>query len=272
MAAPLRLQAVAIPVPDLAAADPFYRWTFRLEPAAEAAPAGTLVLGWGKEDRMRLVAPGGHDAEGVWLRMPAMAFEDALAWCRERALEPLAMAGPRPDAEAAASLLPNAAIEVVEDPRLLNQLRLAVAGWADLRLELVFFLPKSLLELRGQRGPFLWRADWQGLETPGLLGVTLSGPNVGSGRSFWRRIGARPLDEEAEGDSGPLRVGDHQIILEERERPGVVGFALLVREAKLGEVTRTLTHLHVEFRQAGNRLLARDPAGRAVLVQGVRAA
>ncbi len=273
MAAPLRLQAVALPVPDLEAADPFYRWTFRLEPAPEAAPVGTLVLGWGREDRVRLVAQGGPETAGLSLRMPALALEDALAWCRERELEPFAIAGPGPDAEAAAGLVPGAAIEVVEDPRQLNQLRLAVRGWADLRLELVFFLPKSLLALRGQAGPFLWRSeDWHGLETPGLLGVTLSGPDVESGRSFWQRIGARPLEEEGGSHSGPLRVGDHQIILEERERPGVVGLAVLVGEAKLGEVTRTLAHLRVEFRQAGNRLLARDPAGRAVLVQGVRAA
>jgi hypothetical protein len=272
MAAPLRLQAVTLPVPDLEGADPFYRWTFRLEPAPEPAPPGALVLGWGREDRVRLVTPAGPETESLSLRMPAMSLEDAVAWCRECRLEPLAVAGPGPDAEAAARLLPEAAVETVENPRLSNHFRLAARGWADLRLDLAFFLPRSVLELRGSNGPFLWRSeDWQGLETPGLLGVTLGGPNAEEGRNFWRRIGASPLDGEA-GEAGPLRVGDHQIILEERERAGVVGLAMLVGAAKLAEVTRTLAHLHVEFRQAGNRLLARDPAGRVVLVQGVRAA
>ena len=272
MAVPLRLQAVTLPVPDLDGADPFYRWTFRLEPAPEPAPPGALVLGWGREDRVRLVTPTAPESESLSLRMPVMSLEDAVAWCRERELEPLAVTGPGPDAEAAARLLPGVAFETIENPRLLNHFRLAVRGWADLRLDLVFFLPKPVLELRGLSGPFLWRSeDWQGLETPGLLGVTVSGPDVAAGRDFWRRIGASPLDGEAS-EAGPLRVGDHQIILEERERAGVVGLAMLVGAAKLAEVTRTLAHLQAEFRQAGNRLLARDPAGRVVLVQGVRAA
>jgi hypothetical protein len=273
MAAPLRLQAVTLQVPDLAAADPFYRWTFRLEPAPEPMPSGVLVLGWGREDRVRLVTPDGPPPASLSLRMPAMAPEDAVGWCRERELEIRGAWSPVADAALLRRLLPGTAVEGNEHPRLLNHFRLIVQGWADLPLELVFFLPKQVLELRGLRGPFLWRSEeWQGLETPGLLGVTLSGPDLASGRELLRRIGATPLDGEGGGDTGPLRIGDHQVILEERESSGVVGLAMLVGEGKLGEVTRTLSHLKVEFRQAGNRLLARDPSGRVVLVQGVRAA
>jgi hypothetical protein len=271
MPSPLRLQGIVLPVPDLGAAEPYYRWTFRLEPAPEPASSEELALGWGREDRLRL-ARAGPEAESITLRMPAMSLDDAVAWCAERELELLAFAGPHPDADVVKTLLPGAIIEVVDDPRQLNLVRLAVRGWAGLRLELAFFIPKPLLERRGQPGPFLWRSeDWQGLETPGLLGVTLGGPDVDAGRRFWERIGARPLEGDP-GRPGPLRVGDHQIILVEHDQPGVRGVALLVREAKLGEVTRTLAHLKVEFRQADDRVLARDPGGRAVFIQAVRVA
>jgi hypothetical protein len=272
MPSPLRLQAVALPVSDLGAADPFYRWTFRLELAPETSPAGTLALGWGREDRVLLVGPEAGDGASLTLRMPSMTPEEALAWCAERALEPSAVAGPRADVDLAAERLTGVAIQAVEDPRLLNVFRLTVRGWGSAHVELAFAIPGTVLARRGQTGPFLWRGeDWQGLETPGLLGVTLAGPDVEAGRAFWRRIGARPLDEAAD-PSGPLRVGDHQVVLAEREPAGLRGVALLVSEAKLGEVARTLSHLKVEFRQAGNRVLARDPDGRVVFVQGVRAA
>ena len=41
-------------------------------------------------------------------------------------------------------------------------------------------------------------------------------------------------------------------------------------EARLGVLERTLTHVGVEHRLEGNRLLAADPEGRIVLIQGVR--
>jgi hypothetical protein len=148
--------------------------------------------------------------------------------------------------------------------------RVTARGWADLALELSFPVPGADLGRRRAAGPFLRRSDdWSGLETPGLLGATLAGPDLPAGRAFWQRLGARPL-EEGDAEQGPLRLGDQQLILEERERPAISGIALLIREASLGEVSRTLSHLRAEFRHSGNRLLARDPDGRVVFVQGVR--
>ena len=74
MPAALRLQGITLPVPDLAAAEKFYRWVLAMKEAAEESESGEAALGWGKEDRVRLldasVFPGAREA--ISLRMEAI--------------------------------------------------------------------------------------------------------------------------------------------------------------------------------------------------------
>lgn len=270
MTGALRLQAVALPVPDVAEAERFYRWSFRLEPAG--GPEGPEpVLGWGGgEDRVRLLDGTAVPApeEAVALRMPAMAAGDAIGWCSARGLEVLDARVSPGDREESAALLPGKPIATFEAPEALNLSCFAVRGWGDLRVELVFPLPAELVVTRGLLDRFWWRSgDWSGLETPGLLGVTWGGADLAAGRRFSEKLGIVPLDP---GEPGPLRLGDHQIVLEEGGDRRLPALALVMPRASLGEVKRTLVHLGAGVREAGNRLATRDPAGRVVLVLGVQ--
>jgi catechol 2,3-dioxygenase-like lactoylglutathione lyase family enzyme len=274
----LRLQAITVPVPDLEEAERFYRWTFRLESRDQSATSHVRVLGWGAgEDRVRLVHASATSRadEAISLRMTALSLEDALHWCRDHDFELVEVTTTPHDRERAAASAPGVPLAVFEAREAHNLSRFTVRAWAGLHVELIFPLPREILAQRGLEQRFSWRSeDWSGLETPGLLGVTLSGTDVAAGRRFFRNLGIEaidPADSEA-ASGGPLRIGDQQIVLEKRETAGIQALALVVSQARLDEVKRTLKHLGGEFREAGNRVLARDPAGRVVFVQGVHAA
>src|SRR5688500_16317559 len=82
----LRLQGITLPVPDLAAAEKFYRWVLAMKEAAEESDPGEARLGWGKEDRVRLVdATAGPAArEAISLRMEALDPPAMAAWLADR--------------------------------------------------------------------------------------------------------------------------------------------------------------------------------------------
>lgn len=273
MTGALRLQGVTLPVPDLEEAERFYRWSFRLEPGGEPVSADVRLLGWGGgEDRVRLVETGGsrRAEEALTLRMPAMSCAEAVRWCMDRGLEPVELTVSPSESESAHELLPEVPLQTFQEPQAQNLSQITVRGWAGQRVELVFPLPGEVLARRKQLERFWWRSgDWSGLETPGLLGVTLAGPDRAAGLRFCEGLGITPLDADEAG-AGPLRVGDHQLILEEAASAAITSLAFLLSQAKLGEVARTLKHLGAEFRELGNRVIARDPAGRIVLAQGVR--
>ncbi|MFN2431615.1 MAG: hypothetical protein ABR599_02135 [Gemmatimonadota bacterium] len=271
MSGALRLQALSLPVEDLEATSRFYRWSFRMEPVQDADSVERAVLGWGAgEDRLQLRPERvAEEGEALALRMPAMAFEDAVRWCREREMDVEGACVSPDDLEAAAALLPAVPLRALEDARAANLSVLRVRGPGGGRLDLVFPLPAEVVVGRGLLERFWWRSgDWSGLETPGLLGVTWGSPHAGESRRLFERLGLAPLDRGD--DSSPLRVGDQQVVVEEREREGVHAFALVLPLARLAEVKRALEHLRAPVREAGNRLLTRDPDGRPVLVHGAR--
>src|SRR5918996_1588026 len=142
MPAAPRLQGITLPVPDLAAAEKFYRWVLAMKEAAEASAPGEAALGWGKEDRVRLV--------------------DVLASLEIR--------------------------------------RMTDSGDAD----------------------------------------------------------------------APLLAGDHQFRIERREPDGIYGAAFVVAASRLPDLVRTLERFGVQHRLDRNHLLAVDPAGRILAVNGVR--
>ena len=76
------------------------------------------------------------------------------------------------------------------------------------------------------------------------------------------------------GDSGdadaPLLGGDHQFRIERREPPGIYGTAFVVAASRLPDLVRTLERFGVQHRLDRNHLLAVDPAGRILAVNGVR--
>jgi hypothetical protein len=268
----LRIQAITLPVHDLAAVEKFYRWTLRLKPAPERGPEHAHILGWGREDRVRLIdadaAPGAEQA--ITLRLPAMAVEELVQWCALRGLEPVALTVSPHDAEQLANLLPDVPLETFGEPESQNLSLVTVRGWADQRVELLFPLPRKVLTPRKQMGPFWWSSgDWSGLENPGLLGVTWGAPDIASGRRFCESLGIRPIDAE-DANASHLCIGDQQFILEEREPAGITGLALVVPDGEIGVVKRTLEHLGADFRHADNRLITRDPTGRVVFVRGSR--
>ena len=75
-------------------------------------------------------------------------------------------------------------------------------------------------------------------------------------------------------DSGdpdaPLLAGDHQLRIERREPAGIYGAAFVVAASRLPDLVRTLERFEVQHRLDRNHLLAVDPAGRILAVNGVR--
>lgn len=273
MAGPLRLQSITLTAPDPSSVARFYRWVLQLKVAPERTEPDAHELGWGNEDRVRVVGsgPGDKPGEAVTLRMPAMPIEAVAEWCAERGIEPAAAIVSPADVEAARAGWPGVSLAVTDDEAARNLTHLVVRGPAGERVELVFPLPKEVLIPRRQMGPFYWRSrDWQGLEVPGLLGVTSGAPDLAAMRAFLVRLGIGPLDDDV-GPGGPLGLGEHQWVVESRERPGITGFAVVVQARRINDLRRTLDRLKADYRHEGNRLLAADPAGRFVLVNGVHA-
>jgi catechol 2,3-dioxygenase-like lactoylglutathione lyase family enzyme len=268
MITPLRILGVTLPVPDLAAADKFYRWVLAMKTAEEAVRPGTVALGWGREDRIVLAdAAAGDAAEAITLRLPAMAVADAAGWLAERGLAPARAIVPPADEPEARAAWPEAAIEVAADPGTHNRLLLSVHGPVEPRLDFHVALPAAVVAGRGSIGPFHWRSeDRADLEIPGILGVTTGAPDAALARGFLARLGIAPI----EGDDGPLGVGDHQWIVEERETAGLYGVAVVFQAGRIMDLVRTLERLGARYRHDGNRILAADPAGRLLLVHGIK--
>lgn len=270
---PLRLQSMALPVRDLAAVARFYRWALQLKGAPEEDGAGAVGLAWGHEDRIRLLdLDAAPDAEAaVTLRMPAIEPAAAAEWCVERNLTPVAVAVAPHDAARAAELWPEVPVTEVADPAGQNVTTLSVRGPAGPRIDLGFPLPKELLTPRNQMGPFYWKSrDWSGLEIPGLLGVTTRVPDRAAFREFCAALGLAPMEPGDE--AAPLLAGDHQWIVEEGEPAGLMGLAVVLSASRIPDFKRTLEHLEADHRLDGNRLLTVDPAGRVILLTGVRGA
>jgi hypothetical protein len=83
------------------------------------------------------------------------------------------------------------------------------------------------------------------------------------------QVGATGEVEGPETDL-PYLAGDHQIRVEEREPPGIYGAAFVVAASRLPDLVRTLERFEVQHRHDRNHLLAVDPAGRILVVNGVR--
>ena len=281
----LRLQAVTLPVPDLAAAEKFYRWVLAMKASAEEPVEGVVSLGWGKEDRLRLVDAADSGArEAIELRMEASDPAGTAAWLAERGLAPGRVVAPAGDEDELRTLWPQAALETDPDPARSNAFIVSLDTPADVRANLHVPLPAASLVARGRHGPFYRRnRDWTGLENPGLLGVTLGAGVPARVTGFLESLGIQRMDPAADlGERSrngehtalaadlPLLAGDHQIRIEEREPPGIYGVACVVAAGRLPDLVRTLERFEVRHRHERNHLLAIDPAGRILAVNGVR--
>lgn len=266
----LKIGSVTLRVGDLEAAERLYRWSFRLEPVGH--PVGDAVtLGWpGGEDRIHLLGGGADPAHGdafsLW--MAAAAPVEALEAVRAHALSVATMATPAAQETADGGHGGDAGREPSDGSEASDVTVITVGAPGGTPVALVFPSPPGGPG-DSRAGPR--RGDARGLETPGILGVTWGVPAPDAARAFLTDLGATPI-EPGGGPDVPLRVGDQQVVIEDRATPAVYGLALVVPAESLPEVRRTLEHLHVELRAAGTRLLARDPGGRILIVHGVRAA
>jgi catechol 2,3-dioxygenase-like lactoylglutathione lyase family enzyme len=276
----LRFQAVTLPVPDLPAAEKFYRWVLAMKASAEDPVAGAASLGWGKEDRLRLVDAAAPDArEAIELRMEAATAEETARWLNGGPLVPARLVAAAGDEVGIRALWPGVPLEVDEDPAGSNRFVVSLDAPADVRVDLHVPLPAAVVVERGRHGPFYRRSkDWSGLENPGLLGVTLGAADPGELILFLEHLGIARMaesgasfdeDGSAPGDL-PLLAGDHQIRIEEREPAGIYGAACVVAAGRLPDLVRTLERFGVPHRHERNHLLAVDPAGRVLAVNGVR--
>ena len=277
----LRLQALTLPVPDLAAAEKFYRWVLAMKASAEDPVDLAVSLGWGKEDRIRLVDAAVPDArEAFELRMEASTPEETAGWLSECGFVPARLVAAAGDEDELGALWPGAPLDVDTDPAGSNRFVVSLEAPADVRVDLHVPLPAASVVERGRHGPFYRRSkDWTGLENPGLLGVTLGAADPRRLISFLERLGIERMSEgdalfdepgsAAAGDL-PLLAGDHQIRIEEREPPGIYGAACVVAASRLPDLVRTLERFGVRHRHERNHLLAVDPAGRILAVNGVR--
>ena len=274
----LRLQAVTLPVPDIAAAEKFYRWVLAMKASAEDPIEGAASLGWGKEDRVRLVAAS--EREAIEVRMEAAEPAALASWLAERGVQPTRVVAFADDEEALRDVWSQATVEVDTDPAVSNRYVVSIETPVDVRLDLHVPLPSSTVVERGRQGPFYRRSkDWSGLENPGLLGLTLGARDVRDLAEFLETLGIGKMADEqagsiAEGEGPqaelPYLVGDHQIRVEERDPPGIYGAAFVVAAARLPDLVRTLERFGVQHRHERNHLLAVDLAGRILVVNGVR--
>ena len=275
----LRLQAVTLPVPDIAAAEKFYRWVLAMKASAEDPIEGMASLGWGKEDRVRLVAAS--EREAIELRMEAAEPAALATWLAEHGFQPTRVVAFADDEVALRDVWPQVTVDLDADHAVSNRYVVSIETPVDVRLDLHVPLPSSTVVERGRHGPFYRRSkDWSGLENPGLLGLTLGTRAVRALAGFLETLGIGKMAREqtgsgaeGEGPQGelPYLVGDHQIRVEERDPPGIYGAAFVVAAARLPDLVRTLERFGVQHRHERNHLLAVDPAGRILVVNGVRA-
>jgi catechol 2,3-dioxygenase-like lactoylglutathione lyase family enzyme len=272
MPAALRLQGITLPVPDLAAAEKFYRWVLAMKEAAEESDPGEAALGWGKEDRVHLVDatanPGAREA--ISLRMEALDPPVIAGWLADRGLIPQRVMAFDGDVAQMRETWPDAEVTADPDPADSNRYVLSLESPADVRLDLHVPLPAAQVVARGRHGPFYRRTkDWRGLENPGILGVTLGvGDPVGL-VAFLDALEIRTMGDSGDADA-PLLAGDHQFRIECREPAGIYGAAFVVAASRLPDLVRTLERFGVQHRLDRNHLLAVDPAGRILAVNGVR--
>lgn len=267
----LRLQGITLPVPDLGAAEKFYRWLLAMKEAAEGSVEGEAALAWGKEDRVRLVdaASAPLAREAIALRMEAHDPPAMAGWLAERGLAPFRVAGFEEDLAEMREAWPGA--EVTGDPDLAgsNHYVLALESPAAVRVDLHVPFPAAAVVARGRHGPFYFRSkDWRGLENPGLLGATLGAADPAACAAFLAALDIGRMDA---GDAdAPFLVGDHQLRVEPREPAGIYGAAFVVAASRLPDLVRTLERFGAQHRLDRNHLLAVDPAGRILAVNGVR--
>ncbi|CAN5883385.1 hypothetical protein BH20GEM1_BH20GEM1_05500 [soil metagenome] len=275
MQSALRLQAVTLPVPDLAAAEKFYRWVLAMKESPEEPADGVAGLAWGKEDRLRLVdasRPGVREA--IELRMEAGEPAGTAAWLAERDLRPDRILAFEADEKEMRGTWPETELLLDPDPAGSNRFVVSIEAPADVRIDLHVPLPASTVVERGRHGPFYRRSkDWHGLENPGLLGVTIGSGDLQALAEFLAVLG---MDRMAEvegtpaGEDAPLLAGDHQLRVEKRDPPGIYGAAYVVAAVRLPDLVRTLERFGAQHRLDRNHLLAVDPAGRVLAVNGVR--
>jgi hypothetical protein len=278
MPSALRLQAVTLPMPDLASAEKFYRWVLAMKESPEEPVEGATSLGWGKEDRVRLVdanAPGAREA--IEFRVEAGEATGMAGWLAERDLQPARVLAFEADEAEMRAAWPEAEIVLDPDPAGSNRFVVSIEAPADVRVDLHVPFPAATVVERGRHGPFYRRSkEWSGLENPGLLGVTLGARDPRALAEFLGLLGVARMteaeDAAAAGEDSPLLAGDHQLRLEQREPPGIYGAAYVVAAGRLPDLVRTLERFGAQHRLDRNHLLAVDPAGRVLAVNGVRTA
>ena len=272
MPAALRLQGITLPVPDLAAAEKFYRWVLAMKEAAEASAPGEAALGWGKEDRVRLVDAAEVPAarEAISLRIEALDPPAMAAWLAERGLEPSRIVAFEADVAEMRDTWPAAEVTADPEPADSNRYVVSLESPADVRVDLHVPLPSAAVVARGRHGPFYRRTkDWRGLENPGILGVTIGTADPMALADFLASLEIRRMTDSRDADA-PLLAGDHQFRIERREPAGIYGAAFVVAASRLPDLVRTLERFGVQHRLDRNHLLAVDPAGRILAVNGVR--
>jgi catechol 2,3-dioxygenase-like lactoylglutathione lyase family enzyme len=272
MPAALRLQGITLPVPDLAAGEKFYRWVLAMKEAAEESGPGEAALGWGREDHVRLVdattITGAREA--ISLRMESLDPPMMASRLRERGLVPRRVVAFEGDVAEMRDTWPDAEVWGEPDPADSNRYVLSIEAPADVRFDLHVPLPSAAAVARGRHGPFYRRTkDWRGLENPGILGVTIGAVDPAALADFLAALEIRTMGDSSDADA-PLLAGDHQLRIERREPPGIYGTAFVVAASRLPDLVRTLERFGVQHRLDRNHLLAVDPAGRILAVNGVR--
>lgn len=280
MPSAFRLHSVTLPVPDLAAAEKFYRWVLGMKASAEEPDAGTANLGWGKEDRVVLLdaaaEPGAREAIGI--RLEAAEPGVTAAALAEARFVPTRIGAFREDAEALRALWPESEFVPDDDPARSNRYVVSLDAPADVRVDLHVPFPAATVVSASRHGPFYRRTkDWKGLENPGLLGATLGASDPAALAAFLAALGVVPMEASPEAmepgaaeTDAPWLIGDHQLRVERRDPPGLYGTAVVVAAPRLPDLVRTLDRLGAPHRHEKNHLLAVDPAGRVLAVNGVR--
>lgn len=271
----LRLHSVTMPVPDLPAAEKFYRWVLGMKASAEGPVENGASLGWGREDRVVLLDAGRDpDArEAVEVRLAAAEPAATARWLAERGLAPARVTAFEEDAETLQALWPGAELLTDDDIACSNRYVLSLDAPVDTRIDLHVPFPASTVVAAARHGPFYRRTrEWRGLENPGLLGATLGAADPVALVAFLGHLGIAPM-ESSDGDGEadpPLGVGDHQLRIERRDPPGLYGAAFVVAASRIPDLVRTLERFDAPHRHERNHLLAVDPAGRVLAVNGVR--
>lgn len=165
---------------------------------------------------------------------------------------------------------PGAEVTADPDPIRSNRYVLSLESPADVRVDLHVPFPSATVLDRGRHGPFDRRTkDWRGLENPGILGVTIGAADPAALADFLGALEIRAMTDASDPDA-PLLAGDHQFRIERREPAGIYGAAFVVAAARLPDLVRTLERFGAQHRLDRNHLLAVDPAGRILAVNGVR--